>query len=45
MIWPILAILAHAYYIDDFKRTMHHRMMKQRAKESLEFQESTDYTL
>ena len=32
------------YCIDDFKRTMHHRTMKQRAQEQLDSQESDNAT-
>ena len=44
VIWLNEAQFGHhcLYYIDDFKRTMHHRIMKQRAQDSLEPEEHAD---
>ena len=44
MIWLNEGYFGHdvPYYIDDFKRTMHRRIMKQIVQESLKSQENTD---
>ena len=44
MIWLIWADFAHdhPYHINDYMRPIHHRKMKRRAQERLEFQENVD---
>ena len=46
MIWLIGIPFGHdhPYYINDYKRPIHHRIKKQRAQESLESQENIDAT-
>ena len=46
MIWLIEAHFGHndPYLINDYERHVHHRIMKQKAQESLESQENVDAT-